>query len=376
MNKSKQTPKRRARNPENLYQRNGLWFVRYKIGHKLIRRSLGTKNLREAKRLRDQILGKRTAAAKFGIDSAEAEPCKTFAQVAELWLASRQADESLAPHTRYQNTRVTQNLLIPEFGSMAMAAITTEDIERFVAGLRKKHKRSTVANYFACFRTIIRQAIRRGWYTGMNPLDRLDRVPTYGPGRDTALTVDEAQHLLAELSGRLYYKVALALYVGLRWGEVHGLAWLDIQLDAETSMLTVARSYHGKPKNEASAATVPISSDAAALLRRWRTEQNETSQWVFPGVHGDILAHSSYPEACKIHDAAERVGIHKHVTPHVFRHSFGTWVYERTGDPKIVQRLMRHASFQTSMGYVHDNRSLAAFVNKLPTLISTNLKAI
>ncbi|MCG8422404.1 MAG: site-specific integrase [Proteobacteria bacterium] len=147
------------------------------------------------------------------------------------------------------------------------------------------------------------------------------------------------------------------------------MAWADIVLDGETPMLTVRRSYRGKPKNEASAATVPISSDAAALLRHWRAEQGEPSLWVFPGVHGQIIAHSSYPEACKIHQSAERAGIHTHVTPHVFRHSFGTWVYERTGDPKIVQRLMRHASFQTSMGYVHDSRLLAPFVDKLPSLI-------
>ncbi|MCG8420886.1 MAG: site-specific integrase [Proteobacteria bacterium] len=62
-------------------------------------------------------------------------------------------------------------------------------------------------------------------------------------------------------------------------------------------MLTVRRSYCGKPKNEASAATVPINNDAAALLRRWRAEQGEPSLWVFPSVHGQILAQSSYPEA-------------------------------------------------------------------------------
>ena len=96
--------------------------------------------------------------------------------------------------------------------------------------------------------------------------------------------------------------------------EIHGLAWADIVLDGESSMLTVRRNYRGKPKNEASAATVPISSDAAALLHHWRAEQGEPSLWVFPGVHGQIIAHSSYPEACKIHRTAERAGIHTHVS--------------------------------------------------------------
>ncbi|MCG8422405.1 MAG: N-terminal phage integrase SAM-like domain-containing protein [Proteobacteria bacterium] len=109
----------------------------------MIRRSLGTKNLRRARRLRDQILAKRTAAAKFGVEASEAEPCKAFEEIAELWLESRQADESLAPRTRILNTRITRGLLIPKFGSMVMSAITPEDIERFVAGLRKSWGKST-----------------------------------------------------------------------------------------------------------------------------------------------------------------------------------------------------------------------------------------
>ena len=108
MSKRKRKSKRRERNPENLYQRNGVWWIRYTVGNKMIRRSLGTKNLRQARRLRDQILARRTAAAKFGIEAPEAETCKTFEQIAELWLESREADESLAPRTRILNTRITR----------------------------------------------------------------------------------------------------------------------------------------------------------------------------------------------------------------------------------------------------------------------------
>lgn len=77
-----------------------------------------------------------------------------------------------------------------------------------------------------------------------------------------------------------------------------------------------------------------------------------------------------------MHDAAARAGLTKHVHPHLFRHTFGTWVYERTRDPKMVQRLMRHADFKTSMQYVHDSRDLGEVVNKLPTLTGVNLRTV
>ena len=123
------------------------------------------------------------------------------------------------------------------------------------------------------------------------------------------------------------------------------------------------------PKNEASAATVPISPSAAALMRRWHAQQPNGCPWVFPGYHGNIVKQAQGVGGdTRFTKPPSAQSIDKHVTPHVFRHTFGTWIYERTLDPKMVQRLMRHASFRTSMRYVHDRRDLAPVVAKLPDL--------
>ncbi len=366
MSKRKKS-KSRKRNPKNLYQRNDTWWIRYHAGGQVIRRSLGTSSLREAKRLRDEILAKRTAAARFGIEPERVRPSKTFGEIATMWVRTREADTSLAPSTRYNHSRITRQILVVEFGPMAMSAITVEDLERFIAKLRPRYAPATVALYVRLLNTIIRHAIRRGWHAGMNPFDRLDRRPSAGPRRDTVLTVDESKCLLAELSGSLFYRSALALQTGLRWGEVHGLAWEDMQLEPEPS-LTICRSYQGKTKTKASAATIPLSRHAVALLLRWRADQPPSSPWIFPRRDGSRFSHFNLAERRKLHAAVQRAGIDKHITPHVFRHTFGTRIYEHTGDPKIVQRLMRHARFSTSMAYVHDHRSLTPFLEKLPSL--------
>ncbi len=357
-----------TQNPDNLYQRKGYWWIRYSTNGKKIRRSLKTKSVRQAKRLRDQILAKRCVEAKFGIQTTTVEPIKTFEEIARKWIATRQANLSLALSTRKVSIRVVKNLLIPEFGHMLMNTITVEDVEQFIAKLQRKHKRSTVAGYYRVFVLVFRHAIKRGWYHGPNPIDKLEHVPTHGPGRTTTLTVNEAKRLLQELDGRIYYKSALALYTGLRWGEVHGLAWSDVNLTSNPATLTVQRSYQGKPKNQASAATIPLSNDAVALLQEWRAQQKPPSLWVFPSKYKTLATQRNLIEAQTIHNATKKAGIGKHVTPHVFRHTFGTWVYEQTQDPKTVQRLMRHGSFNTSMGYVHDRRELDPIVQKLPTI--------
>ena len=53
-----------------------------------------------------------------------------------------------------------------------------------------------MARYYANLRTCIRESIKRGWFDCANPLERLQRPPTQGPGRDVTLTEEEAQRFL------------------------------------------------------------------------------------------------------------------------------------------------------------------------------------
>lgn len=366
-----------ARIPDNLYQRGDTWYIRYSANGRKIRKSLKTTSLREAKRLRNQVLAKRSVAVQFGLEEPEPVKQVTFAEIEERWLQAKSVSSSIRSSTfRVVRTR-SRTWIMPFFGHMLMSEIDLEVVESFIWYLQHTNSAKTgkplsqdsVCHIFKTLGNIYRQAIRRGWYTGPNPIDRVEHKPRSGPGRDVTLTEEEAHRLLDQLNGELYYKVALALSTGLRWGEVHGLEWEgDLELEATPPTLAVRRSYSGPPKNEASKARIPLSDNAVALLRRWRQEQREGCRWVFPTKQGELRRTQSSHGREQIHKATERAGLHKKVTPHVFRHTFGTWLYERTGDPKLVQRLLRHASFHTSMRYVHDRRELSEVVNKMPKL--------
>ena len=138
----------------------------------------------------------------------------------------------------------------------------------------------TIRNHLAVLRRALNQALR--WGEVQRNVASLVTPPRTSDDEVQPLTPDEARILLDALKGdRLEALYCVALALGLRQGEVLGLAWEDVDLEDGTLRVrhTLQRyggAYHlDEPKTSKSRRTMPIAPPLVEMLRSHRTRQIE-----------------------------------------------------------------------------------------------------
>ena len=169
---------------------------------------------------------------------------------------------------------------------------------------------------------------------------------------------------------RVLFQVAAD--TGLREGELFGLEWRDVDLELGWLNLDPTHGARAGKKNglktEASAQPVRLSEELVQLLEEWQPRCPKAppgadhKNLVFPTSRGsrqnpsNFLQRDFYPTLDKIGITAE-VRKERNLVFHSMRHATATSLIEAGVDPKSVQRRMRHATPQMTMGiYAHARR--------------------
>lgn len=230
-----------------------------------------------------------------------------------------------------------------DFTGKPLDRASVEDVRTFQLYLiqDKKVAYSTFNQAVCALRFLYTHTIRVPWPVTMVPFGKRPKTLPVVLSRNE---IDRLIQCTANLKHRTFL---MTLYsAGLRFSEAANLRLPDI--DSDRMMLRVAC---GKGKKER---LVPLSPRLLKELRIYWKAYKPTDL-LFPGKSpGKTYADTSIQKAMKV--AAIKAGIKKRVYPHVLRHSYATGLLEAGVDLLTISKLLGHASFVTTMIYLHCRR--------------------
>ena len=238
--------------------------------------------------------------------------------------------------------------LEPRFGDKPLNSILPLDIERMKKDLReganqhgKPYKPATIKHQLVLLRRLFNIAMKWNLYQGPNPVNAVE-MPKVHNQITEFLTDQQLANLMATLEAwdcrETVAFVKLALFTGIRRGEVFKLEWRDV--DFERALLTL-RDPKGGPTQ-----VLPLSQEALDVLH---SVERGSSPYLFPGKDGQQRTDFKGPWM-RIRKAA---GLPEGFRFQGLRHNFASTLISNGVDLAVVGKLLTHKQAQTTMRYAH-----------------------
>ena len=328
----------------------------------------GFKTIKEAKAAeRDLLLD----IEENGFSNNEDFQNPTFAEVAELWLESY---KSTVKPTTYQGVKIKLDVMIDlYFTDMKIQQISVAYCQKVAIKLSNRYILYT--NYYSVISRVFKYATSIDIIKS-NPLDKIIKP------KNRPLKVKENYYTKQELTDFLkvckenckpveYTFYHLLAFTGLRIGEAIGLMWSDV--DFENKRLNISRTAVkiGKeqtvqdPKTKRSKRVITLDDETLNVLKLWKRQQikeyfqagkayQHDSNYIFTNNKGRWLLTATMK--VKLSSFFCKHNKLKKITPHGFRHTHASLLFEAGITAKIISDRLGHNNVQTTLDmYTHIN---------------------
>ncbi|MEI7703480.1 MAG: site-specific integrase [Deltaproteobacteria bacterium] len=264
----------------SVYRKNNRWYMRVRDETGEWRDKPSTaRNKTEAERLAHEWESK-ARRQRLGEEPMPVRSDSTVASLCEWWLTNRCS----ANGKSREKSRLGKHIIEQPIGSVPIQRVTGAMFEeRFRAMEQAGSAPATVNGLRRVLRGVFTKATRAGLGPSTNPLDATEhrRVPKRAYA---TLDAEEVEPLLSAATQEWRGIFAVAIYAGLRKGEIIGLRKSDV--DLRNAQITVARSYDHDTTKSGRADVIPIAGPLLPFLKE--AMEASDSDLVFPNESGGM----------------------------------------------------------------------------------------
>lgn len=191
------------------------------------------------RRVRGTVTADTEAAAWKALTAARGKSSSTIrrrrggesvAAFLERWLADV-VRPTKRERTYWGYRSIVDGHLVPAFGDRALVSLTRRDVQSWVN--KQKASPQTIRHRLDCLRGAMSRAVRWGLIDA-NPAKEID-LPAIPKRQLSAVSHDDVRAILAAVAGSdIAPLVTVAIYTGLRQGELLALRWEDVNLGTHT----------------------------------------------------------------------------------------------------------------------------------------------